>query len=161
MVKSQSLSSDLDLIKEVEELRLKQKLLVESLKQKQESQLTSDLHDIHTKLDFLVKIFKDANSSSEEEEDKFEALEEKFETQFKQQEKVYLEKLNSLESSLLDISTLLSHVKSPFPAEKKPIVNNDSKEVSPPKPDFSLEHSSIEDKVQTIDTKPKKKKGWF
>lgn len=158
MVKNDSLSSDLDLIKEVEELRLKQKLLVESLKQKQSGELQQALIEIHSKLDFLVKIFKEANSNSEDEdqESKLISLEEKF-TTFEAQSK---EQFEELKNSLTDISSLLSHLnKSPFPVDEKPIVNENSQV---PTPSFK-----VEDKLETVSSlekanqTPKKKKGWF
>ncbi|MCA9496732.1 MAG: hypothetical protein KC589_07320 [Nanoarchaeota archaeon] len=60
MAKNDSLSSDINFIKEFEELKLKQKLLVESLKKKGKSEYEIILTNIDSKLDFLVKIFKEA-----------------------------------------------------------------------------------------------------
>ena len=68
MTKSTSLASDVSFIKEFEELRLKQKLLIESLKKKESSKEENLLVDINTKLEFLVNLFKDAEEDSSHDE---------------------------------------------------------------------------------------------
>ncbi len=65
MVKNTSLSSDIDLIKEFEELKLKQKLLVGTLKRKDEYVENRFLLELNSKIDFLVKIFKEAKEIEE------------------------------------------------------------------------------------------------
>lgn len=69
MVKSEeSLSSDIALIKEFEELKLKQKLLIESLRKKGGGEDNQLLMDLNSKLDFIVKIFQEVNENSESTE---------------------------------------------------------------------------------------------
>ena len=58
MVKKEALSSDLRFIKEVEELKIKQKLLIESLKRKNSDEQNKLFLEINSKLDFLVNIFQ-------------------------------------------------------------------------------------------------------
>lgn len=64
MVKSNSLNSDIEFIKEFEELKIKQKLLVESLSKKKHAFKDELLVNINSKLDFLVKIFQEAQEPS-------------------------------------------------------------------------------------------------
>lgn len=66
MVKNDNLSSDIDFIKEFEELKIKQKLLIESLKKKTQSEQSKLFLEINSKLDFLVKIFTEANKAESE-----------------------------------------------------------------------------------------------
>lgn len=69
MVKNENfLSQDINLIKELESLKLKQKLLIDSLKRNSKTQENQLFLDLNSKLDFLVKIFKEANTQNEEEE---------------------------------------------------------------------------------------------
>jgi len=75
MVKKDSLSNDIDLIKEFEELKLKQKLLISSLNRKNKDVLEVQIIDLSKKVDFLVKIFKEANSEDEDGENKLLTLE--------------------------------------------------------------------------------------
>lgn len=63
MAKKDSLGIDVNFIKEVEELKIKQKLLVQSLKQKSDSQQNKLFLEINSKLDFLVNIFAEAKHS--------------------------------------------------------------------------------------------------
>ncbi|NQZ84678.1 MAG: hypothetical protein HRU03_03075 [Nanoarchaeales archaeon] len=67
MAKNTSLSSDIDLIKELESLRIKQKLLVETLTKNESKQNEEILVHIDAKLDFLVKIFQESSNPSESE----------------------------------------------------------------------------------------------
>jgi len=64
-----NLSEDINFVKEFEELKLKQRLLVESLNKKNKSELTQYLVDMNSKLDFLVKIFKESQNQEETEEE--------------------------------------------------------------------------------------------
>lgn len=89
MVKHTSLSSDLDLIKELEELRIKQKLLVESLGKKKLSKDDELLINLDAKIDFLVKIFQESSSPEESEDESGENSHSKI-----------MEKLNSIEENL-------------------------------------------------------------
>jgi hypothetical protein len=66
MVKNDSLSFDIDLIKELESLRIKQKLLVESLTKKSGNHENILLSHIDAKLEFLVKIFQDTSTPNHE-----------------------------------------------------------------------------------------------
>lgn len=75
MVKDSSLSSDIDLIKEFEELKLKQKILVESLNRKNKSKEKEFLIELNSKLDFLIKIFRDTSDTDFNEQ---EYLDQKF-----------------------------------------------------------------------------------
>jgi len=70
MVKVSELSSDINVIKEFEELKLKQKLLIESLKNNTDSNQNKLFLEINSKLDFLVKIFTEANQADDEGEEK-------------------------------------------------------------------------------------------
>jgi len=70
MVKASELSSDISVIKEFEELKLKQKLLIESLKNNTDSNQNKLFLEINSKLDFLVKIFTEANQADNDEEEK-------------------------------------------------------------------------------------------
>lgn len=77
MSKSKSLSSDIDFIKEFEELRIKQKLLVESLSRKKKGAEVDLLQQIDAKLEFLVKLFQDTGEDDSHDEfvkEKFENL---------------------------------------------------------------------------------------
>lgn len=80
MAKGSQLGSDIDFIKEFEELRLKQKILIESLNRKKHSNEGHLLTEMNSKLDFLVKLFKDSQDTGEEEEefDQKEYLDTKF-----------------------------------------------------------------------------------
>lgn len=157
MVKNaSSLSSDLDLIKEFEELKIKQKLLIESIKKKGNSPQEQLLIDINSKLDFLVKIFKEVNDNSESN-DNFENLSnlvtgisEKFESL----EKKYDEEFERLHKSLSEITIKLNTAQ---------LKSNDNSSLNlPTAPDFK-----VSDKVEQIsssqnnENKEKKKRKWF
>ena len=66
MASKETLSADLDLVKEVEQLRIKQKLLIDALGRKKKEEQDQQLADLSSKIDFLVEIFK--NASKEEEQ---------------------------------------------------------------------------------------------
>ena len=90
-----------DFIKEFEELKLKQKLLIDSLNKKNISQQNQLFLEINSKLDFLVKIFKEANDADNKEE------EEKLSSHFKEisdkmdlMQKSILEKIETQEKSI-------------------------------------------------------------
>ncbi len=65
MSNAKSLGSDIDFIKEFEELKIKQKLLVETLNKKHGALRDEHLININSKLDFLVTLFKDANNTTD------------------------------------------------------------------------------------------------
>jgi uncharacterized coiled-coil protein SlyX len=92
MVNTKDLVSDIDFVKEFEELRLKQKLLIESLSKKNKEDKNSSLAHINSKLDFLVNIFKDAQNNQSENSVMEKKLSELF------------EKVESLETSINDVS---------------------------------------------------------
>jgi len=66
--KDNSFVDDIALVKEIEELKLKQQLLISSLKKKAQTQESQLFLDVNSKLDFLVKIFKESISPHEEGE---------------------------------------------------------------------------------------------
>jgi hypothetical protein len=101
MAKNDSLSSDIDLIKELESLRIKQKLLVESLSKKSGEHENILLSHIDAKLEFLVKIFQDTstpapvqNESEKVDENGKEIVGETFESRL-------FERLESIENSMI------------------------------------------------------------
>lgn len=68
MVNSKSLGSDLDLVKEFEELKIKQRLLLENLKhQNREEKKDLFLKEIGANVDFLVTVFKETEKNDAEE----------------------------------------------------------------------------------------------
>jgi len=85
MVQKAGLINDIDFIKNFEELKLKQRLLIETLKNKGENKESILLHEVNSKLDFLVKLFKEAQGVDDEEShflqvnEKIDALSNKFE----------------------------------------------------------------------------------
>jgi len=163
MVKNTSLSSDLDLIKELEGLRIKQKLLVESFSKNKTNFANDNLANINGKLDFLVKIFQEANSPSETES--LESTNIKVDTHLE-----ILDKLSSLEenfnSKFEDLSTKLDYLSnnlntpSILPSEKNKKVSseeiktnnpNSSSEDSnllPPIPDFTSSETVINEEIK-------------
>ncbi len=68
MVSKQELGSDVDLIREFEELKIKQRLLIDNLRKNGNTQQNRLFLEINSKLDFLVKIFTEANKNEDEEE---------------------------------------------------------------------------------------------
>ncbi len=63
MTKAQ-LSSDLDLVKEIEQLKIKQKLLLKALKEKEQEETQEKiLESMSAQIQFLVEIFKEVNSN--------------------------------------------------------------------------------------------------
>ena len=102
MAKNDSLSSDIDLIKELEGLRIKQKLLVESLSKKSGEHENILLSHIDAKLEFLVKIFQDTSAPAptagtpekKVDENGEEIIEENFESKL-------FERLESIENSMI------------------------------------------------------------
>ena len=99
MVKHESISSDINFIKEFEELKLKQKLLVESLKHKKKIKDEGALVDLNAKLDFLVKIFKEVQETEEEETKLDEAIN-KIIARIDEMDEKYNEKFKIIEKNL-------------------------------------------------------------
>lgn len=163
MVKSTTLSNDLNFIKEFEELRLKQKLLVESLSKKNSSDMNQYLVDINSKLDFLVKIFKEANSNDLAEEETTQ-----FNEEVKSNFKNIIDKIESIDKNFNDKFENMDKRLSKFDSElektegivERNLEKKDFSEVTNPipSPDFKLDESKI-DKVAGEGDKKKKK--WF
>lgn len=172
MAKSSGLSSDIDVIKEFEELKLKQKLLIESLKRNGETTQNKLFLEINSKLDFLVKIFMEANNptSDENAEEKID-----YEAKFKEVlDKVaslgnnFNDRLDKIESKIssnsipkidLDkpVQNLSNNNSQNTPEDKSKVESKGSTELNlPPAPDFE---TKIED--LSSDDAPKKKKKWF
>ncbi len=151
-----SLSRDVDFIKEFEQLKIKQKLLIESLSKKNKDELTNFLFEINSKLDFLVKIFKEANDENSHKdetegnsiEDKVSSLEEKLtsiDTALNEKMDLLLEKVTSLKtmshtSTITPQPISMPSTKAPSPA---PIPEQSSK--LPPPPSFK-----VEDKINNL-----------
>lgn len=154
MAKSTSLSSDIDFIKEFEELRIKQRLLIDNLKRKSSAEHEKILIELNSKLDFLVKIFKEANESEQDTDhldqkfkelsDKIEEIEKKAESrqkeildkiskmalytskEIKKTEELKHQNLNNLQNSPTNLSNN---------TEQKPKDNSEE----PPAPDFKVD----------------------
>lgn len=141
MSKVESLSEDLNLVKEFEELKLKQKLLIDSLNKKNSSQMNNYLLEINSKLDFLVKIFKEVNSSQDENElanlitSKFVELVEKIE-----------EKSKNLEEKIENINEKLDILDNKVNKTEN-LVEKDLDKNLPPKPEFKIDSKKI-DKIE-------------
>lgn len=183
--KTTEISSDLDFVKEFEELKLKQKLLIESLKRSGNNQQNKLFLEINSKLDFLVKIFTEANISENGEEkvdyeskftqinDKLEELSVKIEDKFV----TLIDKISPnsnvkpeidnyigtpeieskpVESNLKEEKTVVETPLPPLPRIEEKIFEVDpKKEILPPLPNFEL-------KTSEINSEPVgKKKRWF
>lgn len=107
MASKDTLSADLDLVKEIEQLRIKQRLLIDSLNRKYKHDKDKQLADLSSKLDFIVEIFKDASEQDEKKEHeenpvltKLDEFFTTFESRFDELERKVsrLEKLNTKKS---------------------------------------------------------------
>lgn len=168
MVK-ESLSSDIDFIKEFEQLRLRQKLLINSINKNHEDEHNNLLNEIDKKLDFLVKIFQEVKENDQDDhvEKKIDTIQEKQEAD----QTALLEKLASIEENFnekfeeisikLSSSKISENISSQITEdnkkENKDSVEDKVNQISsnpkgdmPPTPDFKVE-----------DTKKEKKKKWF
>lgn len=67
MTNKTSLNLDVDFIKNFEELKLKQRILIETLKNKEKNKEEVLISEINSKLDFLVNLFKDAEGNDEDD----------------------------------------------------------------------------------------------
>lgn len=180
MTKANSLSSDINFIKEFEELKLKQKLLVETLNKKHGALRDEHLININSKLDFLVNLFKDANETPEVDPHK------EIMTAFEELTK----RIDSLETSFNDkVTELESKMNTTYQSSdkpsKQPTINLDYDDIetrlnphketvgirakkvehSPPIPDFTVKNN-VEEKVseltkETLPKEEKKKRKWF
>lgn len=170
MVKN--LSENINFVKEFEELKLKQRLLVESLGRKNKSELNQYLVDMNSKLDFLVKIFQESTNHEESEEEVSEK-----------------DELNSNISSILDkVKSIESNLDSKFSLIEDKLSSFDKKlnstsldnlvktKNSPPIPNFkvgdnvsddsNLEKSKKKDSyvpsnLELAENIKKEKKTWF
>lgn len=169
MAKNTTLSSDVDFIKEFEELKLKQKLLIDSLNKKNITQQNQLFLEINAKLDFLVKIFKDANEAdSKAEEEKLEAHFKEVLDKISLVEKGLIEKLELQQSSINSIKTDISDLSTKISTQVLVPVSVQN----PPSPSFEIkaktEVQSLPSKeISVSSTLPvkveekKEKKGWF
>ncbi|MDA3856509.1 MAG: hypothetical protein PF569_09720 [Candidatus Woesearchaeota archaeon] len=182
MGKVESLSSDVNFIKEFEELKLKQRLLIDSLKKKSQSEQERLFLEINAKLDFLVQIFKEANSSDDEKEkvdfeakfndvlDKIDSLSIKVDDSFtkveKLQDKIVSDKSSNkpvLKAQLLEkdkVSDSPPLVSKTSLGDKSKPVENSSSGALPPPPAFKTEIAAKFGEVLKEDGVTKKKK-WF
>jgi len=172
MGKDFSLSSDINLIREFEELKLKQQLLVKALQSKNKLDKDKLLVEMNSKLDFIVDIFKktseDENSSHDDSMDK---LIEKIDTLDKKME----EKFSELDKTLLREKRNKEVSSNPSPPLSNPSNSSEniSSEVAPlPKPNFKVpnkkeespsENTKPPENTSTIqnEEEAKKKKKWF
>ena len=140
MTKKESLSSDIDLIKEFEELKLKQRLLIESLKKKTESQNVQLHKEINSKLDFLVKIFTEAQKKESA------AQEDIYSKQFEE----LFSKIDSLDEKLEKVMSQKSQASNTQPAPQKDSSEDIKKSSNmPPLPDFKVENQDQSQKQQS------------
>ncbi len=176
-----SLSSDLDLVKEFEQLKLKQKLLIESLHKKKLSEESEQMIQLSNKVDFLVKIFKEAqnldntNTEFTQIEEKLNSLSDSM-TAFEEKFTAFQEEISS------KIDALSKRNISPSMSSSD---NLDSSNTNlPPKPSFSTQkpvetqknHSTsvlpdVDSKITTqsssnesssdVEIQKEKKKKWF
>ena len=174
MAKITSISSDLDFIKEFEELKLKQKLLIDSLNKKNGSQQNQLFLEINSKLDFLVKIFKDANdtdSKAEEEKlqihfkevlDKIDLVQKSFDEKFTKLEENNKSINNNLELFKDKVNSIL------VTSSSQSILSNNS--IPVPTPNFQINTLDIKSAVNPTSSLnvvvptpvvEEKKKGWF
>ena len=172
MVKKEALSSDLRFIKEVEELKIKQKLLIESLKRKNSDEQNKLFLEINSKLDFLVNIFNEANKPSEEAEEEdadkqsqFAPILEKIDELSETINKRFTEiesKLVNLKQSDNNEDEFKDEPKKEEPAppkleeKKKPELTAPQLEEGAPAPDFKSDIKQEGDKAEGT-----KKKKWF
>lgn len=140
MVSKDTLSADLDLVKEIEQLRIKQKLLIDALGRKKKEEHSKQLADLSSKIDFLVEIFKNASKDDDEkEEDKQASLIEKLD-----------EMTSTLEKRFDVIDKKLSSL------EKK----NQSQSM-PPVPDFHENEKKVQTDGGQAQKETRKKRGLF
>lgn len=178
MVKNDSLSSDIDLIKELESLRIKQKLLVESLTKNSGDHENILLSHIDAKLEFLVKIFQDTSSPDTKKPTETSENSETITDDETFEDKVF-SRLTAIENSMITrfdelskkISTLRisenktqSNLPSQTTAQKQTSTPNDTQ--LPPIPTFNNEVTSLvkksEKKVPENSNEDSiEKKKWF
>ncbi len=170
MVKNSSMGSDIDFVKEFEELKLKQRLLIETLSKKNKTDRNSLLMEISSKLDFLVKIFKEATESENDTEhldskfkeldDKVSALSTEISTRFDELE----EKLSKLEitekKKEKELEAKLESSTSPIPGEIPPPSSAPVEGKNKTEGDKDAVEKK-EGEVAPPEKEEKKKKKWF
>jgi hypothetical protein len=113
------LSSDLDLVKELEQIKLKQRLLIETLRRKADLQETKVQQQMNAKLDFLVKIFKDT-SGQDQEKDLFAQLEKSLTKELKDQFAAQQATLTQLSEKIAALDVKLTKLSIPAPVVAPP-----------------------------------------
>jgi len=91
--------SNMEFIKEFEELKLKQKILIDSLKKGQQDKKQEALDEMNSKLDFIVTLFQQATGEGEEEEGEESEEEASIKTVFQHVGEMQ-QKLEALEENL-------------------------------------------------------------
>ena len=144
MVKIDSISNDLNLVKEFEELKLKQKLLIEALNSKSKTEMNQFLLDINAKLDFLVKIFKESQKVDEEEttEDEIKKSIDSVLEKFDLVDKKIDEKFDLMENKFEDLNKKI--LKTEGIVERN--LNHPSSSI--PTPSFEIDSKLKEDKIK-------------
>lgn len=104
MTKSPGLSSDIDFIKEFEELRLKQKILIESLNKNHKSKEKDLLFEISSKLDFIVKIFQDSDDTDFNEKEFLETHFKEVSSKLDKISSSFEERFSKLEESIKNLN---------------------------------------------------------
>ncbi len=155
MARKETLNSDVDFIREFEELKIKQRLLIENLKKKGQINQEKLFLEINSKLDFLVKIFQENNSSTEDgaDDESSENTSNPVVDKLDAFEKSFNEKFINLEEKINDALLKLKSESSKVKTESLNMVSGG--DLLPPKPDFE---SKIED---VKDSTEKKKSKWF
>lgn len=148
MVKSNSLSSDLDLVKEIEELRIKQKLLIESLRQKNLSDENKLFLEINSKLDFLVKIFTQANKNDDVLEDENQQITDKklvdLDEKLNNMQEEFIKRFDNLEKNILKIKCDCEDLENSKNDFKMNLFQKNDLNL-PPKPNFVVEDKKKEE----------------
>jgi hypothetical protein len=91
------LSSDLDLVKEIEQLRIKQKLLLQAFKHKDKKEDQQELlQSISAQVQFLVEIFKEETSTDKDAEE-----------ETKNNQSRILDKIDSVKTAIFERMDLL------------------------------------------------------
>jgi len=154
MDKNQSLCNDLDFIKEFEELKLKQKLLIETLNSKNKTEMNSFLLEINSKLDFLVKIFKESQEQEQEDTSQDVILNkiEEMNSKIDNLTTSFESKLDLVNEDFIKINKSLSKIDTNV--EKELTTNN----MKLPKPDFKVDDNLIKTEISN---NKKDKKKWF
>lgn len=136
MVTKEQLSSDIDLIKEFESLKLKQSLLIESLKNKKKEELIEDrISEMHSKLDQLLAIFLEAKDDDGAPNSDSSPV---------------LEKLSELTQKVMELDEKVStlNLDQPEPKKEVKLPSKSSTEGIAPPPKEDLLSAPIEDKIE-------------